>query len=199
MCSVECTPIRLALSARLDGEPTDLDQHELDAHLRSCAGCRGWLEAAEALTLRARTEREPDRAPDLVAAVLAADVSPPPTIDWRRAALALVALAQLTLAIGSILGGDRDHAHQFHELGAWDAALAAGFLVAAWRPARAWGMLPLVAAVVVALALATLADMGAGHATFGRELPHLLAVAGLVLLRPLALGARPPLRLVRPA
>ena len=77
-----------------------------------------------------------------------------------------------------------------HELGSWDVALAVGFLFAAWRPARAWGMLPLVAALVVCLLGTTSVDLADGHAHVARELTHVLEVVGLGCLWPLGRRGR---------
>ena len=201
---MDCQTVRIALSARLDGEPMASDGPAVDDHVRACAGCAGWVGAAESLAARVAEVAERDHHPDLVAATLgaAATTAAGPwwrTVGWRRIALAGIAVAQLVLAASSLSAGDEHHAHHYHELGAWEAALAVGLLAVAWRPARAWGMLPLVAAVVLALAVATTADVIAGQASFGRELSHLLAVVALVVLRPLAAGTRPTLRLVRTA
>ncbi len=71
-----------------------------------------------------------------------------------RVALAGIALAQLALAVPTLLFGTDEGApvHIAHEVGAWDLALAVGFLFAAWRPLRAVGMLPFVAALSAGLA-----------------------------------------------
>lgn len=147
--------------------------------------------------------------PDLTGPILAAAaarraaVSLPPAGTGRRrwrVALALVALAQLIVAVPALLFGVGAGAptHLAHELGSWDLALAVGFLFAAWRPARAWGMLPLVAALVACLLATTGIDMAEGRAGLLRESTHALDLAGLGLLWALARGGRPsyaPLRL----
>src|SRR5437762_1654163 len=47
---LSCDQARLALSARLDGEPLGVPADRLDAHLATCAGCADWLARAEQLT-----------------------------------------------------------------------------------------------------------------------------------------------------
>lgn len=46
---MECEEVRAALSARLDGEPTGVDDAVVDAHLSACESCRRWFEQAVAL------------------------------------------------------------------------------------------------------------------------------------------------------
>lgn len=46
---MECEDVRAALSARLDGEPTNVDDDLLDAHLSACESCRAWYEQAISL------------------------------------------------------------------------------------------------------------------------------------------------------
>jgi hypothetical protein len=62
---------------------------------------------------------------------------------------------------------------------------------AAARPARAWGMLPLVAALVACLLATSVLDVSARNAGFG-ETTHALELAGLgflwLLARPMHSG-----------
>ena len=114
--------------------------------------------------------------------------------DRWRWLLAGLAAVQLAAAMpGLLLGEDAGASvHVAHELGSWDVALAVGFLFAAWRPARAWGMLPLVAALVGCLVLTTGLDVADGHARLAHEAAHILEVAGLAVLWVLARPSRPP-------
>jgi predicted anti-sigma-YlaC factor YlaD len=77
--------------------------------------------------------------------------------------------------------------------------LAAGFLVVAWLPARAWGMLPLVAILVAAMVVTSAVDLVSGHALLGREAVHALALAGLACVWALARRAPRPSVVVRVA
>ena len=187
---VKCDRIREALSARLDGEADELPDHLLDEHLADCAECAAWHE--QAVTLAARTAT-PATAPDLVGPVLSAVRAD----EARRAArrrratatrisLALIAIAQLALSgPGLILGHDHTAPiHVAHEVGSFDAALALGLLLAAIRPRLAAGMLPLVAAITGLLLLTAGSDVAAGRTSAFTESPHLLDLAGgLLLLR----------------
>jgi predicted anti-sigma-YlaC factor YlaD len=200
---MRCSTFREALSARLDGEDPGLPAGEVDAHLAGCADCRAWVEAAGALA--AVVERAPRGEVGLDPALLAALTAPPDeartgllsTLEWR-VLLGLVALAQLVVAWPGVLLHD-GHAsvHLAHELTAWDMGLAAGFLVAALRPARAWGMLPLAAVLVACMVVTSGVDTWSGHALLGRELVHALEVVGLGIVWILARRAPRPAVVVR--
>lgn len=144
-----------------------------------------------------------DAVPDLTAAILTelgvdrnrmgAD---PRRVRRARLALTFVGLFQLGLALPVLFGADvAASLHVAHELASWEVALAVGFLVAAARPDRAWGMLPLVAALVACLVATTVADVVEGHAGSGESL-HVLEVIGLACLWVLA--DRPAGRARRP-
>jgi predicted anti-sigma-YlaC factor YlaD len=72
--------------------------------------------------------------------------------------------------------------HIAREIGSFDVALAVGLLVAAWQPARAWGLLPVVGALAVVLGITALLDIVQGTASSFGEVHHLLALAGVTLL-----------------
>ena len=111
---------------------------------RSSPPCTGWCGCAR-----------PRRCPTSPARSSARSPRPPvgaprrEVISPARWALFVVALTQLVLAAPALLLGEDTGAtvHVARELGAFDLALAVGLLVAAWQPARAWGLLPVVAAL----------------------------------------------------
>jgi predicted anti-sigma-YlaC factor YlaD len=185
---MRCTRFREAVSARIDGEDPGLPTAEIDAHLAECPGCRAWADAAASPALRsvASPADPPTIAPALLARLVPPNAGAAPahrgllsTLEWR-VVLAIIGLAQIVLAWpGGFLDGGHASIHLAHELTAWDMGLAAGFLVVAWRPARAWGMLPLVGVLVAAMVVTSGVDLASGHALLGRETVHVLALAGL--------------------
>jgi predicted anti-sigma-YlaC factor YlaD len=194
-----CDGYREALSARLDGEAPGVPAAQLDAHLDRCPGCRRWAAAAGGLAGRSELSGAPAPAPDPARPRTRARRLGP----WR-VALAALAAAQLAVAWAGLLAGGTHAGHATRELTSWDLGLAAGFLVLAWLPSRAWGALPVVAVIVALLAGTSAADLAAGRADLGREWVHGLQVAGLACLWVLAHRApRPPvvvrLRSARPA
>jgi predicted anti-sigma-YlaC factor YlaD len=204
---MRCTRFREAISARLDGEDPGVPADQLDAHVADCPDCRSWAGAADALAPLAATADidEPlPLDPALLAAVMSADAAGEPTrrplvstVEWRIL-LAVIGLTQLVLSWpGVFLHEGHASIHLSHELTAWDMGLAVGFLLVAWRPARAWGMLPLVAVLVAAMAVTSGVDLASGHALLGREAVHGLEIAGLGCLWALARRAPRPSVVVR--
>jgi predicted anti-sigma-YlaC factor YlaD len=205
---MRCTRFREAVSARIDGEDPGLPAGEIDAHLAVCPDCRSWAGAAASPVLRA--VGPPGDPVAIDPAVLARLVRPAgtaepatarliSTLEWRIV-LAVIGLAQVVLAWpGVFLDGGHASIHLAHELTGWDMGLAAGFLVVAWRPARAWGMLPLVAVLVAAMLVTSALDLVSGHALLGREAVHALALAGLGCVWALARRAPRPSVVVRMA
>jgi predicted anti-sigma-YlaC factor YlaD len=195
---MECDQIREALSAQLDGEDPGLTGGDLDGHLRTCAACTAWSEELATLHRMVRV-REAEPVPDLSAAIVEAYT---PRLPTRRAAAAphrsplgevvsparwglfVVALTQLVLAAPALLLGEDAGAtvHVARELGSFDVALAIGLLVAAWQPARAWGLLPVVAALGLVIAGTAVLDLVDGTTSTAGEVHHLLDLAGVALL-----------------
>jgi predicted anti-sigma-YlaC factor YlaD len=171
---MNCREIREACSAALDGEDPGVSRAVIDEHLRTCDSCREFVARAEMpdLTPRIAMAAEEDRA-------LRSFLSSP-----VRVALVGIAVAQLAMAVPTLLFGTDEGApiHVAHEVGAWDLALAVGFLFAAWRPLRAVGMLPFVAALSAGLVLTAVIDIANGKTPAVLELTHVLELVGTVLL-----------------
>jgi len=183
---MDCEHFRLGISARLDGEDAGLDDAGLAWHLAHCEACRQFEAEAIALTRAVRvaaTEPPPDLGPTIMAAINRERVGKNRRFDPQALRVGLVALAvvQMVLALPVLVFG-RDAGAPVHiarEIGSFDFALAVGFLFVAWRPARAYGMLPLVAALVGCLAVTTAVDIARGTASLLDESAHLLHLLGL--------------------
>ncbi len=193
---MECENYRLGISARLDGEDTGIDDASLAWHLANCETCRRFESETIALARAVRvvaTEQPPDLASAIMAAINAERLSEARRFDPQALRVGLITLAvvQMLLAIPVLLFG-RDAGAPVHlarEIGSFDFALAVGFFFVGWRPARAYGMLPLVAAVVGCLAITTGVDLARGTATLLNESAHLLDVLGLAAVWELARSA----------
>lgn len=199
---MDCRACREAISARLDGH--DTDDPTVDSHLAGCNECQAWRADAVALAHRVdlhMAEPVPDRSAAILAALAEESAAEEAVarnqalLPWRIGLAALGAV-QLLLAVPVLLFGSEPGAgiHAAREMGSFDVALAVGFLVAAWRPARAWGMVPLVAALALCLAATSVIDVVEGRATLAAETLHLTHVVGLVMLWALAHAYRQPLR-----
>jgi predicted anti-sigma-YlaC factor YlaD len=199
---MECDHFREAVSARLDGEDPGVPALVLDDHLAGCPGCRAWAEDLGGLHRLVRV-RSAEPVPDLTAEIVDAFVPARRRSAWRlvpgevvsnaRWALLAVALTQLVLAAPALLLGDDPGAtvHVARELGAFDVALAVGLLVAACQPLRAWGLLPVAAALALVMAGTAVLDLLDGRTDTVAESHHLLDVAGVLLLWRVAREARP--------
>jgi len=184
---MDCTDARTAISARLDGQnplpatPTAA----VEAHLRTCSDCREFETATTAMHRRLRL-RPAEPVPDLSASIVAAiDPVDDGRIAGLRAGLAAVASVQILVALPAlVLGEDAGlPAHTARHLGSFAVALGIGFLVAAWRPDRVGGVLPLTAALVLCLLLTSGVDVAASRANALSELGgHATELVGLGLL-----------------
>jgi predicted anti-sigma-YlaC factor YlaD len=190
-----CEDVRVAMSARLDGEEPGLAAEEIDGHLAGCADCTTWLAAAERLPRPVLT------APDLTGRIMAA-VAADPVIAAdaarRRAAeeahgrhqvlrfaVAAAAVVQLALALPTLVGAFLSSElgpHAGREMASFDIAVAVGFLAVAYRPARARALVPVAIVLAACLAITSGVDIVRGVAGFGHEIGHLVAViqAGLL-------------------
>jgi predicted anti-sigma-YlaC factor YlaD len=201
---MQCSAVREAVSARLDGESPGVGVSGVDRHLASCSACAAWSADAEVVTRRARLAAAPP-VPDLTARVLTALPSELPgvraaararlTDSALRLALVAVAVAQAGLAWPAIVSGTAAMSapvHMAHETGAWNAALAVAFLAVAAAPRWAPGSLPFLGAFTALLLWATVGDLLAGHVHADRAVSHLLLLAGVALVSVVAWRGRRP-------
>ena len=191
-----CRAVREALSARVDGEDHPLPDDEVERHLDACAACTDHLDDVVALGRRLRVGGAVD-VPDLTAPILVAlaDDRAAMATGWTTRLRGLVALAgavQLALALPALVGVVGPDVHLGRDLAALQLALGVGFLVAAWQPSRAAGLLPVAGVVVVVTLLTVSIDVAAGAASLAAEAAHLSEVAGVAALW--ALHRRVPFR-----
>ena len=98
-------------------------------------------------------------------------------------------MIQILIALPALLLGEDAGlpAHTARHLGSFAVALGIGFLVAAWRPERVGGLLPLTAALVACLLLTSGLDVAASRTDALSELGgHATELVGLGLLALLA-------------
>ena len=181
-----CERVRADLSAGLDGEATALASAALNDHMIDCRGCRAFATESTRLHRLVRL-RTAEHVPDLAPAVLAAV----PTHGYRlfaRYALLTVSITILILAVPALVLGRDANAptHLARHLGSFDIALGVGLFIAAWRPQRARGVLPIAAALAGSMFVTALIDASDGTTPLAGEAYHLLEFAGLVLVWALA-------------
>ena len=141
--------------------------------------------------IRIRTaEAMPDLAP---AVLLRAHPPSPGRRHWVRYALALVAVGELALALPGLLAGQGSASvHDARHVGSFGAAVAVGLLYVAWRPGRAFGILPLISTLAITMFVAAMIDLTRGSVSRAGEATHLLEIAGLWLVWRLAGQPLPP-------
>jgi predicted anti-sigma-YlaC factor YlaD len=154
-----------------------------------------------------------DAIPDLTPAIMAAighERAPVSRVALiARWALGIVAVLKLFLDAQQLLTGQVIF-HAPRELISFDIALAVGFLSAAWRPVRAYGMLPLVAALVILLVTTPGLHppvASGGYSGLLSESTHILQLAGFGFVwvlarttpRPVGSAMLPRRRLIRGA
>ncbi len=108
-----------------------------------------------------------------------------------RLAVAAAALVQLALALPTLAGAffaTEAGLHTGREMASFDVAVAVGFLLAAWRPARARAFVPVALVLAICLAITSGVDVVRGITGFSHEFGHLVAVVQAGLLW--ALGRR---------
>ena len=181
---MECAHVRELISAEADGEASADERAVVEGHLDDCVSCRTFAARVARLDRQVRI-RPAEPVPDLVASVTAR-VRPAQLGrgGWMRPALAWVAVVMLVQSVPMLLfgsAGDID-AHYARHLGAFGAALAIGFAFAAWKPHRAFGLLPFTAALVATTLVSLVADIATGTRTPLAELIHLAEIVGLTLL-----------------
>jgi len=192
-----CDRYRVAVSAALDGEDPGLEAAVLDAHLRRCGPCRRFADRAERLHRDLRL-RAAEPVPDLTGAILARLPPPAPARPVTgtagvRGLLALVGFLQLGAALpGLVLAQDATlSGHAARHVASIGAALGLAFLLAAWRPARAWGMLPVVGVLGLLLVVTAAADVASGRVEAATEAHHVGEVVGVLLCWMLARTTTP--------
>jgi len=195
---MDCDPAREAISGLLDNELNGAAPSAIEEHLEGCADCRRWREEAHEVTRRVRLAAAlpvPAPSSSLLAAVTVLDRRRRwwRSLAFARNALVLVAVGQLIITIPPLLlGTDHDAPiHVAHEMGSFCMALAVGFLIAAWQPARAYGMRTLVGCAAFLLVATAVIDLLAGRTSPSDEAPHLLALVGWLLLWRISVLAPP--------
>lgn len=188
-----CTDARQWLSAFRDREA--MPDSPARAHLDTCPGCTSWEQSLDGLTRRLVVRRA--SAPDVTAAALVAWSQQPTAhvgeLLAGRIALALAGVVGMVLAALTLVQRGVG-VHLSQDLAAMEAALAVGFLLAAWRPHRyGRAMLPVSAVAGVLTLLGTTSDVAGTAANLLAEashLPVLLGLGGLFLLLDAASGGR---------
>jgi predicted anti-sigma-YlaC factor YlaD len=131
---------------------------------------------------------------------VAASPRPPrlatPAGFWRlraaRFALAWIGALLILFNLPDLFAGgiDVELIHLSRHQSAFSMALGASFLFVAWRPDRAYGMVPIAVVFAVAI-LGAVVDLVNGASTLERESIHIAEVVGLLIVAALGISAGP--------
>jgi predicted anti-sigma-YlaC factor YlaD len=192
---MSCENWQLAISARLDGEDPGVEARLLDAHLATCADCRGFEAAARASQRAVRLQPAPEMADvshkvvRLNAVADRAGRSP-----LARAALLVVAGVVIAFAMKDLVGGHETGAteHEARHLGAFTVAYGVALLAVVWRPARARTVLPAAAVLAGSLAITSVIDILEHNIPLLGESIHIPELLSVLLIWLLAVPAHGP-------
>lgn len=195
--NMECHDAQLWISARMDGEFVE-DVDALDEHVANCPDCEAF--AGSSHRLKRVMAFQPVRTQPLDLAPLVLNRAGPPNLgsgEWKRSLLAAAGMTLLLLSIPGVLfgrtllGADLGSTdHSGRHLGAFGAALAFGFLYAAWRPERAIGLAPLTSTLGALILLTGIIDTARGSSTGLAEASHALELVGVVMVWEISGGRR---------
>lgn len=180
---MNCARWREAISARLDGEMIEVDEVSLDAHIVNCPNCREFQAAAMLVNRRFRLSPAalvPDRTREIVGAMGA--VAPAWKLDVVRALLVGLAAVEITVGVAAMTARGGGPVHLSRELGAFGIAIGIGLLLAALRPARVHGLLPVVASLAITSSLAAAVDIASGEVSLLAEAHHLGELMAVLVL-----------------
>ncbi|HVM18924.1 MAG TPA: zf-HC2 domain-containing protein [Egibacteraceae bacterium] len=194
----DCTEARTWLSAFTDGEA--LPDTQLRAHVDDCGDCASWEATVNGATRRMALR--PAGSPDVITNAIQAFSRRPASAargERRQRHVARILLAAagalgLVLAAATALGMFGPAAsHSVRDLIAFEAALSAGFLLAAWRPERYLrGLVPVaVVAAVLTVSGSTTALAGSAARALDEasHIPVLLGALGLFVMADTMNGA----------
>jgi predicted anti-sigma-YlaC factor YlaD len=188
-----CSEIHDFISANLDGELTESESVALSVHLDGCVDCRN-LELSLLTQHRLVRVAAVDAIPDLAPRVLS--IAHPPRLGrrgWVRQALAVIGLTELIVALPALILGEDSGIpiHVARHIGSLGAALGFALLYVAWKPTRAYGLLPFVASLAAFMSISSILDLSFGRASLATESTHLVEFAGMFFVWLLAGSPRP--------
>jgi predicted anti-sigma-YlaC factor YlaD len=187
LTSVTCTEARELLSGYLDDG--DEVPESIKAHLATCVACRSWEQGAHELSRRLIVPAETSGGPRTARL-------PMPRRFWAfrlaRFALAWIGVLLIAFNLPDLFarGIDVELIHLSRHQSSFSMALGTSFLFVAWRPDRAYGLVPIAAVFAIMLSGATF-DLINGASTIERESIHLVEIAGLVVVWILGMSAGP--------
>lgn len=182
---MDCFRWRDALSAMADGEPAEIDERLVAAHVARCPGCRQYKEMIEASPSMARIGVATEM-PDLSKTISKLTAAADRAAHWSilRVVLAVVAVQVIAFALPAlVLGEEQDTpTHAARHLGAFGVAYGVALLVVVARPARARSILPVALVLAGAQVLAAIVDLATGRIPLVGEARHIPQIISVFLI-----------------
>ncbi len=183
---MECSRWRDAVSAMADGEPAEIDERLVAAHLARCPACRSYKEKVESSRLVASVTEPTTDMPDLSRTISRLNAAADRAAHWSilRVVLAVVAVQVVAFSLPAlVLGEEQDTAtHAARHLGAFGVAYGVALFVVVVRPARARSILPVALVLAGAQVLAAIVDLARGRIPLVGEARHLPLILSVLLI-----------------
>ncbi len=173
---MDCPDARESISALADGQLEDTEFETLEAHLTGCDDCRAWQEtlrgSAVSLAGPLAGSHLKRSAPIHASRYRAIRFA----LGWAGVLLVAWHLPELLTA------GNEVAVHLSRHQAGFATALGASFMFVAFRPDRAYGVIPFAASFALVLVVTAVADLINGSSNVAIESRHLLEIGGLVLV-----------------
>ena len=183
---MDCSRWRDAVSALADGEPAEIDERLVAAHLARCPACRSYKETVESSRNVVSFPESAADIPDLSKAISRLNAAADRAAQWSilRIVLAVVAVQVLAFALPALVLGEEQGTatHAARHLGAFGVAYAVALFVVVVRPARARSILPVALVLAGAQVIAAIVDLASGRIPMVREARHLPQIISVVLI-----------------
>jgi predicted anti-sigma-YlaC factor YlaD len=179
-----CAEVRDLISAALDGEAKAGTDAVIERHVESCGACAEYRDGAAVLRRRLQLRPHTNDAVEVERLLTKLHAPRLGRGGWTRPVLAWLGLVIAVQSFGPLVLGQADGAttHVARHVGASGLALACGLLYAAWRPHRAYGLLPFVGALCLATVVAAVFDTIDGERSAFAEAVHLAEILGTFVL-----------------
>lgn len=179
-----CAAARELISAAADGAVGADEEGRLERHLADCAACTAYQQRVVDLARSTRVRPVGTDATFVAGVMRRAQPARLGRGAWLRPALAWCGLLIAAQSLNPLVFGEADGAatHVARHVGASTLALAVGLLYVAWRPHRAYGLLPFVGALFATMTLGAFLDVASGERALVSEVVHLSELVGLVLV-----------------
>ncbi len=182
---VDCSRWRDAISALADGEPADIDERLVAAHISRCSACQSYKDMIEAAPSFNRIEAAAEM-PDMSKTISKLNAAADRAAHWSvlRIVLAVVSVQVIAFALPALLLGEENGVatHSARHLGAFGVAYGVALMVVVVRPARARSILPVAMVLAGAQVLGAIVDLATGRIPLFGEARHLPQIISVFLI-----------------